>query len=122
VKPVLAKMVGAHREFRPMYPNFPNQVMEASEAELWFNAMANYFGFHLSDLLGDPNLVVLPQYEKEVRPFLDEHHDLRWIELGSEEDFNSIFTSWGNWDTSGGTHDVLPPSSPVQASLSYATR
>ena len=27
----LRKMVGAHREFRPMYPNFPEQVMEIFE-------------------------------------------------------------------------------------------
>ena len=26
----LQQMAGAHREFKPMYPNFPEQVMEAS--------------------------------------------------------------------------------------------
>lgn len=90
--PVLQKMVGAHRQFKPMYPNFPKQVMEASDAELFFNAVTHYYGFVLSDMLGDPNLVVLPNYEKEARPILDEFHELRWIELGSEEDFNAIFT------------------------------
>lgn len=93
VLPILKEMVGAHRQFSPMYPNFPKQVMQASEAELFFNAMTHYFGFHLSDALGDPNLVVLPKYEKEERPSLDEFHELRWIDLGDECDFNSIFTS-----------------------------
>lgn len=93
VIPLLQEMVGTHRQFDPMYPNFPKQVMEASEAELFFNAMTHYFGFHLSDALGDPNLVVLPQYAKIERPQLDEFHDLRWIDLGDESDFNSIFTS-----------------------------
>lgn len=75
-----------------MYPNFPTQVMEASDAELFFNAMTHYHGFWLSDLLGDPNLVVLPNYEKEARPILEEFHELRWIERGSEEDFESLFS------------------------------
>lgn len=92
VLPILKKMVGRHRAFKPFYPNFPKQVMEASEAELYFNAMTHYFGFVLSDMLDDPNLVVLPNYEKEARPILDEFHELRWIDLGSEADFDSIFT------------------------------
>lgn len=92
VLPVLRKMVGAHRKFEPMYPNFPKQVMEASNAELYFNAMTHYFGFVLSDMLDDPNLVVLPNYEKEARPILEEFHELRWIDLGSEDDFDAIFT------------------------------
>ena len=92
VVPILEKMVGAHRTFDPFYPNFPKQVMEASDAELFFNAMTHYFGFVLSDMLGDPNLVVLPNYEKEARPILEEFHELRWINLGSEDDFDAIFT------------------------------
>jgi hypothetical protein len=66
--------------------------MDASDAELYFNAITHYFGFVLSDMLDDPNLVVLPNYEKEARPLLEEFHELRWIDLGSGEDFDSIFT------------------------------
>ena len=91
ILPALREMVG-DRSFNPMYPNFPKQVMEASAAELYFNAMTHYFGFVMSDLLDDPNLVVLPHYEKEARPILEEFHELRWIDLGSEEDFDTIFT------------------------------
>lgn len=92
VVPVLEKMVGAHRTFQPFYPNFPQQVMEASDAELFFNAVTHYFGFVVSDMLGDPSLVVLPKYEKAVRPILAELHELRWIDVGSEEDFDAVFT------------------------------
>ena len=92
VRPALERMIGAHRTFEPFYPNFPEQVMEAPDAELYFNAMTHYFGFVLSDTLGDPNLVVLPNYEKEARPILDEFHELRWIDLGDQRDFDSIFT------------------------------
>ena len=84
VTPVLREMVGADREYRPIYPNFPKQVMDASDAELFFNAVTHYFGFVISDLLDDPNYVVLPHYEKELRPLLDEQHNLRWIHLGDE--------------------------------------
>ncbi|MEM7474296.1 MAG: TerD family protein [Planctomycetota bacterium] len=92
ILPILKEMVGAHHKFKPFYPNFPKQVKEASEAELYFNAITHYFGFLLSDALDDPNLVVLPSYEKEARPLLKEFQQLRWIELGSEENFDSIFT------------------------------
>ncbi len=90
--PTLKEMVGAHRSFNPMYPNFPRQVMEASDAELFFNAMTHYYGFVLSDMLGDPNLVILPNYEKQARPILEGFHELRWIDLGSKEDFDATFT------------------------------
>ena len=42
--PVLDEMVGAHRDFRPMYPNFPAQVMAASDLELYVNALAPLLG------------------------------------------------------------------------------
>ena len=92
ILPVLQRMVGAHREFKPMYPNFPRQVMEASHADLYLNAIVHYYGFMLSDMLGDPDFVLLPHYEKIIRPQLDELHQLRWIELGTDDDFNQLFT------------------------------
>jgi len=109
VLPILQEMVGAHREFKPMYPNFPRQVMEVSDAELYFNAMTHYFGFYLSDLLDDPNFVVLPNYEKEIRPLLKEFHELRWIDLGSEEGFDAIFTRLvgGNGSLSESDQEVV---------------
>lgn len=109
VLPTVQKMVGAHRSFDPMYPNFPQQVMDASDAELFFNAMTHYYGFVLSDLLDDPNLVVLPHYEKEARTILDEFHELRWIDLGTDEDFDSLFTrlAASNGSLSESDRDVL---------------
>src|SRR5689334_1867973 len=35
-------LVGAHRKFEPLYPNFPTQVMEMREAELYWNAIWHY--------------------------------------------------------------------------------
>ena len=41
VMPCLKEMVGADKTYLPMYPNFPQQVMEASDAELIINALPN---------------------------------------------------------------------------------
>ena len=38
----LQKSKGAHRDFKPMYPNFPDEVMEAAEGELYLNALLHY--------------------------------------------------------------------------------
>ena len=84
----LLEMTGAHREFRPMYPNFPTQVMKMDEAELYLNAINHYFSVAVKDLLG----VSLPKnglqdYEKENRSPLIERMDLRVLDLATEEDF-----------------------------------
>ena len=39
----LREMRGAHREFRPLYPNFPEQVMELTDAQLYWNALRHYW-------------------------------------------------------------------------------
>jgi hypothetical protein len=38
----LRALVGAHREWKPLYPNFPQQVMEMPEARLYVNAIVHY--------------------------------------------------------------------------------
>lgn len=52
--------VGAHRAYAPMYPNFPKQVMNASDTELFVNAMMHYMG----DCVG---LRILPMYDTKAR-------------------------------------------------------
>jgi len=51
----LRAMVGAHRPFKPMYPNFPAQIMEMTEAQLYFNAIVHYW------------TLKLPHFEAEER-------------------------------------------------------
>ena len=73
--PALQKLVGADKVYQPMYPNFPKQVMEASDAELYLNAILHYwFG-------------LLPDYDKEPRLALRLPADLRVLELGSEAEY-----------------------------------
>ncbi|QJW96483.1 TerD family protein [Frigoriglobus tundricola] len=76
----LRAMVGAHRPFRPMYPNFPAQIMQMSEAELYFNAIRHYW------------TLALPGAEAGEREPLEDAPRLRLIRLGTREDFESVFT------------------------------
>ncbi len=92
IVPVLERMVGAHRQFRPMYPDFPAQVMAASDLELYVNAMAHYWGSFVADVTGQPGYVILPSYPKTEREPLQDQARLKVIDLRSEADFERIFT------------------------------
>lgn len=76
----LKQLTGAHRKWKPMYPNFPRQVMEMSEAQLYTNAVIHYL------TLG------LPRFSKHERPPLANAAKIKTIELGSIGDFEAIFT------------------------------
>lgn len=67
---------GDHFDYEPMYPNFPKQVAEASEIELYLNAMMHYTG----DVLG---VRIMPVYNKFARPDLDKD-EAEFIVLGLE--------------------------------------
>ncbi len=85
----LAKEKGAHQNLTPMYPGFPRQVMEMSEAELYLKAMLHYFssGKYLpgkqKKLFG---LIPVPQ-----RAPLIETTSLQPLELSTFEDFELKF-------------------------------
>ena len=79
VLPILKEIRGANKVFKPLYPNFPQQVMEASNFELWFNAICHYI-WH-----------VKPDYEKKERFPLLEQGDIDVIEFGTQTDFEKIF-------------------------------
>jgi stress response protein SCP2 len=81
----LKQLVGANVVYKPMYPNFPKQVANADEVELYINAQLHYFGNWLG-------VRILPEYEKEARGELTDNVSLKTINLGSVDDFNSIFT------------------------------
>ncbi len=71
--------------YEPMYPNFPDQVIEMTNFELYSNAFMHYLG----DWIGAR---IIPNYTKIAREELKDIKDLRIIDLGSIEDFNKIFT------------------------------
>ena len=71
-------------EYAPMYPNFPAQVMEMAEAELYLNAITHYLG----DVL---QVRILPQYNTELRSPRSGSIKLKIIELGTESELLDIF-------------------------------
>lgn len=79
----LRTMTGANRSWVPMYRNFPQQVMEASDAELYVTAMMHYIG----DLIG---LRIMPDHEKKARFPLIGNYNLKVINLGTEVEFRSM--------------------------------
>ncbi len=80
--PMLQRARGAHREFQPMYPNFPSEVMMAGQGTLYLNAVLHYI----------TEGRYLPESERKERmPLLDEV-ELTVLELGTEEEFERIFT------------------------------
>lgn len=76
----LKEMVG-QREYKAFYPNFPKQVMDASDAELFLNAIIHYYSFAIADLLCEPGFIWLPKYDKVERKPLDEKVKLTRLSL-----------------------------------------
>lgn len=73
--------VGSHVAMKAFYPNFPRQVMEASDAELFINAILHYW------TLGTWK----PEYVEEKRPDLAEENPKTEISLVSMEDVKAYF-------------------------------
>ena len=86
--PLLLQSVGAHRTYKPMYPNFPKQVVEASDAELFFNAILHYTG----DAFG---VRIMPNYPESKRPSLrDKHAKPKPLSLTT---LDQAFARLGRW-------------------------
>ena len=66
----LREMKGANVEHKPMYPNFPKQVAEASDIELFLNAIVHYW----------TNGVWSPKYNVLPREYADDA--ILLIEIG----------------------------------------
>jgi len=80
--PVLKEMKGADKKYVPLYPNFPQQVMEMEDAELYRNAILHYWS----------NGTWKPNYEALPKQFAYEETTFKTLELKAEEDFNKVFT------------------------------
>lgn len=86
----LRMIVGADVVYAPMYPNFPEQVMDASDEELFVNAITHYWSTYGHNDLDSGGW--LPQYTKKERPFFPEDLNVRVLDLVSKDAFNNIFT------------------------------
>lgn len=79
--PMLKKLVGADVVYKPMYPNFPESVMEADYIDLFINAIVHYWS----------GGTLYPYEEKNERLPLFEETKVRVIDLGTKEDLYDIF-------------------------------
>lgn len=77
----LKAMIGANVNYCPMYPNFPESVMNKEDAELYFNAIMHYW----------TNGVLYPFEEKTQRLPLFDETKINIIDLGDAEDLKEIF-------------------------------
>lgn len=94
--PALERLAGADREYNPMYPNFPRQVIEADDLELFINAIIHYWSFG----------TIMPEYKKEARFPLIDDVKLTVLEIGTEDDMWEIFSNLLNTKTSVSMQDV----------------
>lgn len=79
--PVLKKLVGADVEYRPMYVNFPESVMEECEIKLYLNALIHYWS----------SGTWKPEEEKVKRALFGEFTDKTELTLAAENESAEIF-------------------------------
>lgn len=81
--PMLKKLVGADVVYKPMYPNFPESVMETDYSELFLNAIIHYWS----------GGTLYPNEEKNERLPLFEETKVKVIDLGTVEDLHTVFNN-----------------------------
>lgn len=92
----LKEITGADKVYNPMYPNFPESVMEKDDFELYFNAIVHYWSFG----------TLLPYEEKKERAPLFNAAKVKVLEAGSFDDLNDIFNNLCASKTSLSKSDV----------------
>lgn len=80
---ILSDAIGQNAKSKLIYPNFPQQLMEMDESEIYLNSLMYY-------LSGGK---IKPEYEKIERTPLLDSFELKVIDLGSKEDFQTILTN-----------------------------
>lgn len=87
---LLSNALGAHKTYKPLYPNFPQQVVEMGSLSLYVNAILHY----LTDGM------FRPLTEKKDRQKLTEKTELKELRLGSQTELNSIFSALASANSS----------------------
>ncbi len=91
----LKKLVGADVQYNPMYPNFPEQVMNADYLDLVLNALVHYWTFG----------TVLPEYTKNERLLLIDETQFKVLSVGTFNDLTTMFTNLVSSKTSLSAQD-----------------
>lgn len=92
----LKELTGADKVYNPMYPNFPESVMEKDDFELYFNAIVHYWSFG----------TLLPCEGKKERVPLFNAAKVKVLEAGSFDGLNDIFNNLCASKTSLSKSDV----------------
>lgn len=92
----LKELTGADKVYNPMYPNFPESVMEKDDFELYFNAIVHYWSFG----------TLLPYEEKKERVPLFNAAKVKVLEADSFDGLNDIFNNLCASKTSLSKSDV----------------
>jgi len=92
----LKTMTGGQRDYRPIYSGFPTQVMEMSELELWINQLVGYWS---------GGSFVADEWTK-TKGSAFEYVKYKMIASGTEENFQSIFTTLAKAGTSLTPNDL----------------
>lgn len=85
----LAQFKGLSK-YKPMYPNFPQQVVDMSDAELYINATVHYFSSWVVDVTCNSNSIWLPTYKTNLREPLEEKTEYIVITHGKFLDFKEM--------------------------------
>lgn len=109
--PALKELVGADVTYNPMYPNFPQQVAEASDIELFINAIVHYWSFG----------TLMPEYEKNERLPLIDDNKMTVLSVGTYDDLMTIFTNLVESKTSISEQDKEDIGTIVQTCPDYIT-
>lgn len=80
---ILKEVTGADHTYKPMYPNFPKQVMEASEVELFINAIFHYWS----------NGEWMPQYAIIEREALKTSKNLTILSLADKTELDTLLNN-----------------------------
>lgn len=83
IVPMLKKLVGADVVYKPMYPNFPESVMEADYVDLFINAIVHYWS----------DGTLYPNEKREERLPLFDITKIKIIDIGTVEDLHEIFNN-----------------------------
>jgi hypothetical protein len=75
----LEKMVGDDKEYKPMYPDFPDQVMTMEDCELFWNAMFHYY---THEFASTTNIV--------KREELEEEQEKKIIDVGMKQEYEQM--------------------------------
>ena len=78
-----AQALKGDAKYKPMYPNFPKQVADASWEELYSNAILHYLG----DCIG---VRIIPSYTTEARKKLKDTVEIAALGITSEDDFREL--------------------------------